>query len=156
MPGACSFVPQEQAVELRRFVARFDRREYWLAHEELEALWLRDRRDVYKGLIHLAAACLHLERGNQNGAATKLRSGADSIRNDPEGIAGLDREGLLSAVEEIVGQIEAAGDLPAPLGSLADYFDFDRVEAVHDEAVPYRVRRYAQGYRTGRDPKRRD
>lgn len=49
----------------RGFLACFNRREYYEAHEVLETLWLRERgprRDFYQGLIQLAAAFLKLEQ----------------------------------------------------------------------------------------------
>ena len=64
----------EHPAQILRYVARFDRREYWLAHEELEELWLIDRRDFFKGLIQVAAAFLHVERQNWRGARRPMKT----------------------------------------------------------------------------------
>ncbi|MBA2479576.1 MAG: DUF309 domain-containing protein [Planctomycetes bacterium] len=56
----------------------FDAGEHWHAHEVWEALWKDDRapdRDYLKGLIHYAAACYHVKRGNLRPALRLLGSG---------------------------------------------------------------------------------
>ena len=61
------------------FVDLWNRREFYDAHEALEDLWLDDDgpdRRFHQGLIHLAAAYLHLWRGNVPGARARLASGA--------------------------------------------------------------------------------
>jgi predicted metal-dependent hydrolase len=139
---------------LVRFTARFDQGEFWLAHEELEELWLDDRRDLFKGLIHLAAACLHLQRGNRNGALTKLDSAARLIAGDEGGLPGFDAAGLLAAATALTEAARA--NQPGTVPRLADYFDLPDTPTSEAAQLPYRVRRYEHGYRTGRDPHRRD
>jgi predicted metal-dependent hydrolase len=54
------------------FFDRFNRQEYFEAHEVLEDLWLAthdDRRDFYKGLIQTAAVFLKLKEGKPDPAA---------------------------------------------------------------------------------------
>jgi predicted metal-dependent hydrolase len=62
----------------------FNRGEYWEAHEAWEREWLPDRKGPdsgsYKGLIQVAAGCLHYTRHNRRGAVNKWRSGADYLR----------------------------------------------------------------------------
>jgi predicted metal-dependent hydrolase len=62
----------------------FNRGEYWEAHEVWERDWLPDRKGpdsgFYKGLIQVAAGCLHYTRHNRRGAVNKWRSGADYLR----------------------------------------------------------------------------
>ncbi len=151
-------------VAFLRFVLRFDRGEYWLAHEELEELWLEDRQDAYKGLIHIAAALLHSERGNWNGTLAKLQSGLRFLSARSGELHGLDLDRVRQRVNERIDLARAALDRqltqprPGSLGfSLGELMrrppDPDLVET---EKLPYRVRRYDEGYRTGRDPKRRD
>ena len=49
-----------------------------------EAEWTPDRKGqdsgFYKGLIQVAAGCLHYTRHNRRGAINKWRSGADYLR----------------------------------------------------------------------------
>ena len=48
---------------------------YFEAHEELEDEWREapaDERDFLQGLVHVAVAWLHAERGNRNGCERQL------------------------------------------------------------------------------------
>lgn len=62
----------------------FNNGEYWHAHEVWEREWMPDRKGpdsgFYKGLIQVAAGCLHYTRRNRRGAVNKWRSGADYLR----------------------------------------------------------------------------
>ena len=105
-------------VELLRFIARFDRREYWLAHEELEELWRVDRQDLYKGLIQLAAAFVHIERANWNGAIRLLRSGVRYLDAYPDRHAGFDLAALRTSGAVIQTRVQELAD--GALGGLED------------------------------------
>lgn len=65
-------------------VALFNTGRYWDAHEVWERAWTPDRRGAdsgfYKGLIQVAAGCLHYTRRNRRGAVNKWRSGSDYLR----------------------------------------------------------------------------
>ena len=69
---------------LRLGIDLFNRGEYWEAHEAWEADWIHDRKGpdsgFYKGLIQIAAGCLHYGRRNRRGAVNKWRSGAGYLR----------------------------------------------------------------------------
>lgn len=62
----------------------FNKGHYWEAHELWEREWMPDRKGpnsgFYKGLIQIAAGCLHYTRHNRRGASNKWRSGADYLR----------------------------------------------------------------------------
>jgi len=62
----------------------FNAGRYWEAHEAWEREWTPDRKGsdsgFYKGLIQVAAGCLHYSRHNRRGAINKWRSGADYLR----------------------------------------------------------------------------
>jgi uncharacterized protein len=68
----------EQGIEL------FNEGHYWEAHEAWEGDWMPDRKGpdsgFYKGLIQVAAGCLHYTRRNRRGAVNKWRSGAAYLR----------------------------------------------------------------------------
>src|ERR1700693_5878300 len=57
---------------------------YWEAHEAWEGDWVPIRKGpesgFYKGLIQVAAGCLHYTRRNRRGAVNKWRTGADYLR----------------------------------------------------------------------------
>jgi predicted metal-dependent hydrolase len=67
-----------------RGVELFNSGHYWEAHEVWEAEWTPDRKGpdsgFYKGLIQVAAGCLHYTRRNKRGAVNKWRSGAGYLR----------------------------------------------------------------------------
>jgi predicted metal-dependent hydrolase len=62
----------------------FNQGRYWEAHEAWEEAWTPDRHgpdgSFYKGLIQIAAGCLHYRRRNRRGAVNKWRSGAEYLR----------------------------------------------------------------------------
>ena len=67
-----------------RGVELFNSGEYWEAHEVWEAEWTPDRKGpdsgFYKGLIQIAAGCLHYTRHNRRGTVNKWRTGAAYLR----------------------------------------------------------------------------
>lgn len=69
---------------LLRGIELFNSGHYWDAHEVWESEWTLDRKGpdggFYKGLIQVAAGCLHYTRHNRRGAVNKWRSGADYLR----------------------------------------------------------------------------
>jgi len=150
VPGRQPEFPEE----LLRYVARFDRREYWLAHEELEGLWQTDGRDFLKGLIQFAAAFVHAERGNWRGARRLLRTGRGYLDGVPDHYEGFDVAGIRARVDLALGRVTqladgGAGDFADSLFfSLRPLFAAEVADGlVVDEQLPYRVRRYEKGYR---------
>jgi len=93
----------DRAVSLRRGVELFNRALYWEAHEAWEEAWTPDRhgpdRGFYKGLIQVAAGCLHYHRRNRRGAVNKWRSGADYLRPYLPGHRGV-------ALAPLVGRVD--------------------------------------------------
>src|SRR5215472_17047857 len=81
----------------------FNRGLYWEAHEAWEHEWILDRKGpdsgVYKGLIQVAADCLHFGRHNRRGAVNKWRSGAGYLRPDLPAHRGLQLDALVAAVD---------------------------------------------------------
>ena len=81
----------------------FNSGRYWEAHEAWEREWTPDRKGpdagFYKGLIQVAAGCLHYGRRNRRGAVNKWRSGADYLRPYLPRHRGLLLEPLVSSVD---------------------------------------------------------
>jgi uncharacterized protein len=71
-------------MSLERGIELFNSGRYWESHEAWEVAWMPDRKGpdsgFYKGLIQVAAACLHYSRHNRRGAVNKWRSGAGYLR----------------------------------------------------------------------------
>ncbi len=82
----------------------FNTGRYWDAHEAWEHEWTPDRRGpesgFYKGLIQVAAGCLHYQRRNRRGAVNKWTSGARYLRGYPRVHRGV-------RIGELVGQVDS-------------------------------------------------
>ena len=93
---------------LRRGVDLFNSGRYWDAHEAWEHKWMPDRKGpdagFYKGLIQVAAGCLHYSRHNRRGAVNKWTSGAGYLRPYLPEHRGIRLVPLVSAVD---GYLEA-------------------------------------------------
>jgi len=96
--GAASHLPGPYVECVRLYHAG----RHWHAHEALEDLW-RDTRDpqrrrFYQGIIQLAAAFVHAERGNMRGVQRLLAKAAAKLEVVSSPCLGLDVEGLLRAM----------------------------------------------------------
>lgn len=89
-------------------VRLFNSGHYWEAHEAWENEWKPDRKGpdaaFYKGLIQVAAGCLHYGRHNRRGAVNKWRGGAGYLRPYLPAHLGVRLDGL---VESVDGFLEA-------------------------------------------------
>jgi len=76
----------------RRGVELFNQGEFWHAHEAWEAEWLTttgDRAQFLQGLIQLAAACYHVQKGNDRGAAKLRKISLQRLGSLPDGYGGV-------------------------------------------------------------------
>jgi predicted metal-dependent hydrolase len=86
------------------FFERFNRCEYFEAHEVLEDLWrvTRDeRRDFYKGLIQTAAVFLKLQQAKPAPAARLAARALSHLRAHRPRRDGLDVAGLTELLEQV-------------------------------------------------------
>ena len=68
LPSDCNAPLHPQAAEGLRL---FNEGKYFEAHEALEIAWLEEKgkvRDLYRGILQVGVAYLHITRGNFNGA----------------------------------------------------------------------------------------
>ena len=144
----------EYPAQILRYVARFDRREYWLAHEELEELWQIDRRDFFKGLIQVAAAYLHVERQNWRGAQRLMKTSLQYLEAAPDSHEGFDVAAVrghvseaLRCVEDLIAGARARFDDEFAFSMASLFAGTVDDQAVPESDLPYRVRRYDDGYR---------
>jgi hypothetical protein len=82
------------------FFTCFNRQEFYEAHDVLEDLWLREGKQganhaYYKGLIQLAGAFVHLQKGRLKPAVALFRLAEDNLRRYPDLHQGLDLAGVL-------------------------------------------------------------
>jgi predicted metal-dependent hydrolase len=98
-------------VSLQRGIELFNEGHYWEAHEAWEEAWTPDRRGpdsgFYKGLIQVAAGCLHYTRHNRRGTVNKWRSGAGYLRPYLPSHRGLDLQPLVESVDRMLAAMEA-------------------------------------------------
>ena len=105
---------------LQRGIDLFNSGRYWDAHEAWEHVWITDRKGpdaaFYKGLIQIAAGCLHYGRRNRRGAVNKWRSGADYLRPYLPAHLGVRLAPLVTAVDEFLGAMKPREwpELPMP------------------------------------------
>lgn len=99
----------------------FNARRYFDAHEVWEEEWQAEKAaggDFYRGLIQIAAAALHWERGNSAGARSLHRSGRSLLLPFAPRHLGLDLDEFLLQVDAWFAPLEAAletgRDPPAP------------------------------------------
>ena len=91
----------------RDFFERFNRQEYFEAHEVLEQLWLStrdDKRDFYQGLIQTAAALLKRKQGKTEAAARLAARAEHRLQKYHDTVEGLDVQVVISLLREVQGQ----------------------------------------------------
>jgi predicted metal-dependent hydrolase len=105
---------------LRRGVDLFNSGRYWDAHEVWEHEWMPDRKGpdagFYKGLIQVAAGCLHYTRHNRRGAVNKWTSGSTYLDPYLPEHRGIRITPLVSSVGEFLAAMAMPGwpDLTMP------------------------------------------
>jgi len=101
-------------------VALFNSGEWYACHDGFEELWHETAgapRPVLQGILQIAVAHLHLERGNLRGATVLLGEGIGRLASCPHECLGLDLAGLRRASRarlEALQRGEAADSLPLP------------------------------------------
>ena len=99
------------AGKLRRGVELFDSGRYWDAHEAWEEVWAPDRGGpdaaFLKGLIQVAAGCLHYGRRNRRGALNKWSSGAGYLRPYGPAHLGVDVARLVDQVDALAAALRS-------------------------------------------------
>ncbi len=101
-------------------LAAYERDDWFEAHELLEPAWMGTdvlaERELYQGLIKLAAGCVHRIRGNREGMARNLRGARERLSGaDPTvaARAGVDLPGLLTEVDAALAALAAGRPLDA-------------------------------------------
>jgi len=95
--------------DLARFVRMWGERDFWHCHEVLEVPWRRNGSGFYKGLILLASAWVHHERGNVRGVRAQLRKALSALERYRPAYLAVDVERLVthaSAALEITSESE--------------------------------------------------
>ena len=102
----------EQAIALG--ATRWDERRYFEAHELLEVAWKEgpeEDRDLWKGVIQVAVAGVHLQRGNPIGARRLLDRAIGRLAGLPDVRTGIDVAALRDRAAAARLRLDA-GELP--------------------------------------------
>ncbi len=107
----------------RAYFEQFNQGHYYEAHEVLEQLWLQDRPGpnglFYKGLIQLAGAFVHLQRGRLRPAAALFKLAEANLRNYPSLHEQLPVPALLALIRQWLACLEQSSYTANPLDHLA-------------------------------------
>lgn len=91
---------------LLAFVDFFNRQLYFEAHEILEKLWLPARKSddgaFFKGLIQLAGAFVHLQKGRSQPAVALFKLARKNLEHFPAGHHLLDRARTLEIIDSFL------------------------------------------------------
>jgi hypothetical protein len=77
------------------FLRLFNSGQFWDSHEALEARWREDGSEFYHGLILLASAFVHVNRGNRHGIAAQLGKARPFLESRAPHYLGLDVNRIL-------------------------------------------------------------
>lgn len=104
-----------RAAALAAGLEAYERGEFFEAHEVLEPAWMGTddpaERDLYQGLIKLAAAYVHAGRGNPRGWDKNLRGARTRLgRAVPAGDrVGIDVVAIVAAIDEVLADAGGLG-----------------------------------------------
>ncbi len=115
---------------------RFNRKAYFDAHESLETAWRAERgkvRDLYHGILQLAVAWHHVERGSHAGALHALDRARHWLTDIPDECHGLNVNAIRAQVDALRAEVarHGAGGLAAVSRSLHQPI---HVERAHPES----------------------
>ena len=95
-------------------VAAFNRGEWYGCHDDFEAVWHETHgrlRPVLQGILQIAVAHHHLERGNQKGATVLLGEGLGRLAAAEPCELGLDIQALQQASQRRLGALQQGSSL---------------------------------------------
>jgi predicted metal-dependent hydrolase len=90
----------------------FDERQYWHAHEALEAAWLEEPgpvRDLYRGILQAGVVYLHVQRENYAGAVKVYKRCRRWLDPFPKHCRGLDIGQLRADLEAVYLTVRVLG-----------------------------------------------
>jgi predicted metal-dependent hydrolase len=111
----------DDAQTLHDALALYEQGAFFACHDVLESLWLRDRtalRPLYQGLIQLAAAFVHWQRGETTGILKLLQAAQEKLSPFPADTLGLDLQALLTGIT--AAEAYFASPDASPAGFTAD------------------------------------
>ncbi len=122
-------------------VAHFDAGRYWEAHESWEELWLEAAPRMHRflqGLIQLAAAMHHVQRGTLRGSVRLIDAAMEKLRAFPEDYAGVRRGPMTARALRIRARVSALLEAGEDHRAGLEPDEVPRIELVPrwEEAIP--------------------
>ena len=111
----------------------FNKGKYFEAHEALEIAWLEEKgkvRDLYRGILQIGVAYLHITRGNFKGAVKVHGRSRKWLKNFPDVCRGILVEELRVDSEEVIDELLRLGN--ERIGE----FDLKRLKPVRWKETP--------------------
>ena len=90
----------------------FNARQYWRAHEALEEAWKEERgeiRHMYRGILQVGVAYLHVERRNYAGVMKLYHRSRRWLGPFPDRCRGVDLARLRLDLEQVVAEVRRLG-----------------------------------------------
>ncbi|MCC6500216.1 MAG: DUF309 domain-containing protein [Anaerolineales bacterium] len=91
----------------------FNEGKYFEAHEALEVAWLEEKgkvRDLYRGILQVGVAYLHITRGNYRGAIKVHGRSQRWLKDWPSICRGIDVEGLRRDADAAINEALRLGE----------------------------------------------
>ena len=123
----------------REGLEHFNAREFWDAHESWETIWLEAESDVHlflQGLIQLAAAYHHVQRGTFPGGLRLFDAALQKLEHFPKRWCGIDRTSVEEAAarhRQWVAGVLDRGETEERL----DVNDFPRIDEDESPIPPF-------------------
>ncbi|MEB3198966.1 MAG: DUF309 domain-containing protein [Synechococcaceae cyanobacterium] len=95
-------------------ITLFNGGDWYACHDQLEDLWHETQgpmRPVLQGLLQIAVAQLHLERGNLHGATVLLGEGLGRLRGSSDRALGLDLRSLQETASDRLTRLQRGDGL---------------------------------------------
>lgn len=103
---------EAMSAEAQSGVQLFEAGDYFAAHEALEHAWKAEAgpgRELYRGLLQIAVACLQIERGNYNGAVKMFWRARQWLAPLPAACRGVNTHALRTAAAAVLAQVQQLG-----------------------------------------------
>jgi predicted metal-dependent hydrolase len=103
-------------MKLEEGIDLFNQQKFWHAHEAWEEIWLKesgDEKQFLQGLIQLAAAYHHVQRGTFRGAVRLFDAALRRLENFPPNHDGVDRAKAVATAHLHRERISAASTIDA-------------------------------------------
>jgi predicted metal-dependent hydrolase len=104
------FDSRQEAEKFREGLEHFNRGRFFEAHESWEEIWLpaaEPEKTFLQGIIQVAAAFHHHQRGNRAGTKSLLRAGLKKLERFPSQHRGIQLEKLRAAARRWLGALTA-------------------------------------------------